>query len=1339
MMQKMRKVTGLLLFCALLGGREASAAVDQTFGSGSLIIPMDGTVYQPSDDEGIYEAYGLIYQLLNRKAANGDPDPIPVYWIIDDQKTSIHGVDLLLSHNTTNPVAMELKKADQEIAIAGVGSQISYVGGPFVIDSAYAASAKVIWESDFSDVNIHVAKIPFTASVQRELVGVPPKIALMNDKENHSGNATKILESYLKIAQIVNPNTDNNGNPCDGTPVSGEGCVYDVLTPYEVGGIQNLAGVPLNGKSLLFDYNCPGCATSPEPNYRVLWVPHWVGYKDYLTTLGAYKSFNPLVGTLGSSVEDVHDIVMAIRDFVDIGNSLFAECASIETLEWSQYGRLLTKYDIAHNGGTNDSLLIYNNKNALDWPFVQTGNWNFEPEGGHLHNWRPFQTGDFSATGGQSPMAFNPSSSNPKSSYTQSNTGYDETVTVFTYDDPSVPSGTSPAPDIHVYQDGDTLESQWHYYLGGHMDGDSTNGYVVYLGGHSYVNCTTPGGKVSDHEVRLTFDGDMSALTDLDLTIKFKVDLGNGKIDYTMTINDITPFNIASKSALHTPGNLKVDMTAASFSSDGKSIDGIHFLNMNSTGKLEVKELTLNWDISGRKLLDILDVTEQESNIEDKQKNSYASGQKAKIKLKIAPGATEGNQGPGGGYISGCKGTGNGEAGSGIRYVLNTIFQLDAVSDREFVRSSPIVFEDFLYQGSFDYPSFGGHFRKFQVNADTGGGKKGLKKVDAFGVTGDVAPLLSSSVSFLDSNANQIIDAGELSGRSIYASTESGLESGAVLSDPNKIISFKYENASLFQSRMGAISSLSLSETRDVISKRYGMNYDQSGFTWSKKPNVMGGIEHSSPVIIGPSVLSSSTRPNMAYVGSLDGMIHAFKAGVKQAASGADPGERYDAGEELWSFIPSSQLPRLQYFRDPNAISTFPAVDAPLTFAEVPDPNVPDKYITVLLATTGVGTDSILAMDVTDPLAMAPPKPIVLWERSGIDAQSGTVMMGSGSKVAIGRVVNQSGQEEYRAFITTALRKEKLPCEDSSGMPLGDGSLCGGIQIYVFDLLTGEQKWRFQHVYNSGLNNIPGSLSLIDVDQNGNEDYVVVGDMEGNLWLLPTVPDYDSNGSEDILVKADSSYADLVSGISDVIDDINPLYAPSRDEVTCSLYPLTPDPCYEVGHDQPIGISPTVITEGGETRLVWGTGGADWASANDYFSVYVLDITTADVYDLSNHKGTLISKLVLDQGEKIFGGITFSQGSLFFGTVFGNAEGVNPKDDIAVDNKGNIRGIDLSDPNNNWVYAANGKFRGSVFVSRGELYATTLDGQIIDIGDGSFKEPSALSWYKLKNWRKVNE
>src|SRR5512132_4368553 len=50
-------------------------AADQTFASGSLIIPMDLS-YQAT---GMFQAYGLIYQLLRQD--------VHIYWIIDPAKT----------------------------------------------------------------------------------------------------------------------------------------------------------------------------------------------------------------------------------------------------------------------------------------------------------------------------------------------------------------------------------------------------------------------------------------------------------------------------------------------------------------------------------------------------------------------------------------------------------------------------------------------------------------------------------------------------------------------------------------------------------------------------------------------------------------------------------------------------------------------------------------------------------------------------------------------------------------------------------------------------------------------------------------------------------------------------------------------------------------------------------------------------------------------------------------------------------------------------------------------------------------------------------------------------
>src|SRR5688572_3311695 len=56
----------------------AAHAEERTFEAGSLIIPMDLS-YQ---DDGIYQAYGLLYELLRQG--------VEVSWIIDPDKTWHH-------------------------------------------------------------------------------------------------------------------------------------------------------------------------------------------------------------------------------------------------------------------------------------------------------------------------------------------------------------------------------------------------------------------------------------------------------------------------------------------------------------------------------------------------------------------------------------------------------------------------------------------------------------------------------------------------------------------------------------------------------------------------------------------------------------------------------------------------------------------------------------------------------------------------------------------------------------------------------------------------------------------------------------------------------------------------------------------------------------------------------------------------------------------------------------------------------------------------------------------------------------------------------------------------
>ncbi len=139
----------------------------------------------------------------------------------------------------------------------------------------------------------------------------------------------------------------------------------------------------------------------------------------------------------------------------------------------------------------------------------------------------------------------------------------------------------------------------------------------------------------------------------------------------------------------------------------------------------------------------------------------------------------------------------------------------------------------------------------------------------------------------------------------------------------------------------------------------------------------LGGIDRSTMAIIEASPfipqIAGEDRPTMIYVGALDGMLHAICAEVL--------GPCQQEGQELWAFIPRTQLGQLRFNTQ--------RVDGTVKVADVFDDfNLTDgvllrEFRTVLTFQTGSGDPlagnaqpSILALDVSNPAA-----PTVLWER----------------------------------------------------------------------------------------------------------------------------------------------------------------------------------------------------------------------------------------------------------------------------------------------------------------------------------------------------------------------
>ncbi len=151
----------------------------------------------------------------------------------------------------------------------------------------------------------------------------------------------------------------------------------------------------------------------------------------------------------------------------------------------------------------------------------------------------------------------------------------------------------------------------------------------------------------------------------------------------------------------------------------------------------------------------------------------------------------------------------------------------------------------------------------------------------------------------------------------------------------------------------------------------------------------LGGVDHSTPVIVGPPPASlpetylkdptvsgpaaptydAHGRPTVAYVGAADGMLHAIFIDDGPPGSTDACAKNYVPGQEIWAFMPNQQLPGLRT-NGTCAQSLFvdgvPVVKDVL--ADLGDGRGP-QWHTILTETEGVGGNHVFALDVTDPMA----------------------------------------------------------------------------------------------------------------------------------------------------------------------------------------------------------------------------------------------------------------------------------------------------------------------------------------------------------------------------------
>ncbi|MDH5179399.1 MAG: PilC/PilY family type IV pilus protein [Gammaproteobacteria bacterium] len=266
-----------------------------------------------------------------------------------------------------------------------------------------------------------------------------------------------------------------------------------------------------------------------------------------------------------------------------------------------------------------------------------------------------------------------------------------------------------------------------------------------------------------------------------------------------------------------------------------------------------------------------------------------------------------------------------------------------------------------------------------------------------------------------------------------------------------------------------------------------------------------GSFINSAPVFIGPPALrypdewpggssapenaankpysefqtAKSGRKPVVYIGSNDGMLHAFDA---------------ETLNELFAYVPGSVYSNIVYYSDPSYTHRY-MVDGTPTVMDVFFASK-SEWKTVLVGGLNKGGTSIFALDVTNPFSFV--KGNVLWEFTDKDlgftySRPSVVRMKNGKWVAI------FGNGYNNTTKTT------------------NPSTTGNAVLYIVDIETGALIKKLDT--QSGINDDPtgtsspnglSTVAVVDLNNDYIADFAYAGDLFGNLWRFD-ISDADPN------------------------------------------------------------------------------------------------------------------------------------------------------------------------------------------------------------------------------------
>ncbi|MFK8021196.1 MAG: pilus assembly protein [Pseudomonadales bacterium] len=253
-----------------------------------------------------------------------------------------------------------------------------------------------------------------------------------------------------------------------------------------------------------------------------------------------------------------------------------------------------------------------------------------------------------------------------------------------------------------------------------------------------------------------------------------------------------------------------------------------------------------------------------------------------------------------------------------------------------------------------------------------------------------------------------------------------------------------------------------------------------------------------------------NSRTPVVYVGSNDGMLHAYDGRIDHA----------DGGKELFSFVPNAVIENLHELSEPT-FTNGSYVDGELGFADVFYSN---SWHTILVGGLRTGGQAYYALDVTDPAAVSSQTPdaankLVRWEFTD-DNTSGVAEGAQGANgdkdlgftfgaSHIVKVNYTGGGSNTGRWVAIFGNGYNSTYSD------GNQSSSGHAVLYVVDIETGLliKKLDTGVGTTASPNGISGIAPVLN-DDDLTVDYVYAGDLHGNLWKFDIssddIADWDS-------------------------------------------------------------------------------------------------------------------------------------------------------------------------------------------------------------------------------------